>query len=91
MYNINNHLAKQSIFIRYLMSSLASTTPPPLDPGRPLYMLYMFKATCYCPKGILGLGGGNRLKQIENHQFHLSSDKRHNFKYISYSCAARIL
>ena len=29
---------------------------PPLDPRRPLHMLYMFKATCHCPKGILGLG-----------------------------------
>ena len=58
MYNKNDHLAKQSIFVRCLMSSLASTTPSPLDPRRPLHMLYMFIATCHCPKGILGLGGG---------------------------------
>ena len=29
MYNENDHLAKQSIFVRCLMSSLASTTPSP--------------------------------------------------------------
>ena len=95
MYNKNDHLAKQSIFVRCLMSSLASTTPSPLDPRRPLHMLYMFIATCHCPKGIFGLwgggGGGSILKQTERHQFHLSSDKRHNFKDISCACAGRIL
>ena len=54
----NDHLAKQSIFVRCLMSSLVSTTPFPPDPRSPLHMLYMFIATCHCPKGILGLGGG---------------------------------
>ena len=44
MYNKNDHLAKQSIFVRCLMSSLASTTPSPLDPRHPLHMLYMFIA-----------------------------------------------
>ena len=34
----------------------------PLDPRRPLHMLYMFIATCHCPKGILGLGGGGASK-----------------------------
>ena len=63
---------------------------PPLDPRRPLHMLYMLIATCLCPKGILGLGGESILKQTERHQFHLSSDKRHNFKYISYAWAGRI-
>ena len=63
MYNKNDHLANQSIFVRCLMSSLASTTPsPPLDPRRRLHMLYMFIATCHCPKGILGLGGGKASK-----------------------------
>ena len=57
MYNKNDHLAKQSIFVRFLMSSLASTAPTPLDPRRPLHMLYMFITTCHCPKVILGLGG----------------------------------
>ena len=62
MYNKNGHLAKQCIFVRCLMSSLASTTPPPLDTRRPLHMLYMFIVTCHCPKGILGLGGGGASK-----------------------------
>ena len=89
MYNKNDHLAKKSIFVR---CSLASTIPPPhLEPRRPLHMLYMFIATSHCPKGILCLEGESILKQTERHQFHLSSDKRHNFKYISYACAERIL
>ena len=58
MYNKNDHLAKQSIFVSCLMSSLASTTPSPQDPRRPLYILYMFIETCHCPKGILCQGGG---------------------------------
>ena len=61
MYNKNDHLAKWSIFVRYFMSSFAYTTPfppPPLDPRRHLHMLYICIATFYCPKGILGLGGG---------------------------------
>ena len=59
MYNKNDHLAKWSIFVRYLMSSFAYTTPspPPLDPRRQLHMLYICIATFNCPKGILGLGG----------------------------------
>ena len=58
MYNKNDHLAKWSIFVRYLMSSFAYTTPsppPPLDPRRHLHMLYICIATFNCPKGILGL------------------------------------
>ena len=57
MYNKNDHLAKWSIFVRYLMSSFAYTTPFPLDPRRHLHMLYICIATFNCPKGILGLGG----------------------------------
>ena len=68
MYNKKDHLAKRSIFIRYLMSSFAYTTPfPPLDPGRPLHMLYICIATFNCPKGILGLGrkaSKNKLKDV---------------------------
>ena len=63
MYDKNDHLAKWSIFVRYLMSSFAYTTPsPPLDPRRHLHMLYIYIATFYCPKGILGLGGGGASK-----------------------------
>ena len=66
--NKNDHLAKWSIFVRYLMSSFAYIIPPPpLDPRSPLHMLYICIATFNCPKGILGLGGGgeasiNKLK-----------------------------
>ena len=57
MYNKNDHLAKWSIFVRYLMSSFAYRIPPlPQDPRRPLHMLYICIATFNCPKGILGLG-----------------------------------
>ena len=65
MYNKNDHLAKWSIFVRYLMSSFAYTIPfppPPIDPRRPLHMLYICIATFNCPKEILGLGGGEHLK-----------------------------
>ena len=89
MYNKNDHLAKWSIFVRYLMSSFAYTTPsPPLDPRRHLHMLYICIATYNCPKGILGLGGES--KQTERRQFHLFNDKPHNFKYISYAYAEGI-
>ena len=89
MYNKNDHLAKQSFDVFF---GLYNPFPPPLDPRRPLHMLHIFIATCHCPKGILGLGGGGSiLKQTERHQFHLSSEKRNNFKYISYACAGRIL
>ena len=61
MYNKNDHLAKWSIFVRYLTSSFAYTTPlspHPLDPRRPLHILYICIETFNCPKGILGPGGG---------------------------------
>ena len=38
---------------------------PPLDPRRPLNMLYLFIVTYHCPKGILGLkrkASKNKLK-----------------------------
>ena len=65
MYNKNDNLAKWSIFNRCLMSFFAYSTPFPLDPRRPLHMLYIYIATIYFPKGILGLGGKaskNKLK-----------------------------
>ena len=63
MYNKNDDLAKWSIFVRYLMSFFAYTTPfPPLDQRRHLHMLFICIATFNCPKGILGLGGGKHLK-----------------------------
>ena len=58
MYNKNDHLAKQSVFDICLMSFFWLLQPLfPLDPRRPLHMLYMFIETCHYPKGILGLGG----------------------------------
>ena len=35
------------------------------------------------PRCILGLGGGEHLKQTKKRLFHLSNDKRHNFKHVS--------
>ena len=71
MYNKNDYLAKLSIFVRYLMSSFAYTTPfpPSLNPRRPLHMLYICIATFNCPNGILGLGGKaskNKLKDASS-------------------------
>ena len=49
------------------MSSFAYTTPPPpLDPRRPLHMLYIYIMTSNCQKGILGLGGGGGEESILN-------------------------
>ena len=90
MYDKNGHIAKWPIFARYLkpfdVFFRLYNLFPPLDPRRPLHMLYICIATFNCPKGILGLGGESILKQTERRQFHLFNDKRHNFKYISYTC-----
>ena len=43
MYNKNEHLAKQSILVRCLMLSLASTTPSPPRPKTPFtYVVYVY-------------------------------------------------
>ena len=42
MYNENDHLAKQSIFFRCLMSLLASTTPPPRPKTPFTYVVYVY-------------------------------------------------
>ena len=43
MYNKNDHLAKWSIFVRYLMSSFAYTTPFPPRPKTPFtYVMYLY-------------------------------------------------
>ena len=66
MYNENDHLAKWSIFCQIFDVFFRLYNPfAPLDPRRPLYMLYICIATFNCPKGILGLGGKaskNKLK-----------------------------
>ena len=88
MYNKNDHLARWSIFCQIFCVFFRLYTPfPPLDPRRPLHMLYICIAPFNCPKGILGLGEKASKKQTERRQFHLFNDKRHNFKYISYACA----
>ena len=66
MYNKNDHLAKWSIFCQIFDVFFRLYNPfPPLDPRRPLHMLYICIATFNCPNGILGLGGKvtkNKLK-----------------------------
>ena len=37
----------------------------PLDPRRPLHMLYIYIMLFNCPKGILGLGGGGKASKIK--------------------------
>ena len=45
--------------------------PFPLDPRRPLHILYiMFIETYHCSKGILGLRGKHLKKQTERPRFH---------------------
>ena len=91
MYNKNDHLEKWSIFCQIFDVFFRLYNPfPPLDPRRPLHMLYICIATFNCPKGILGLGGESIKKQTERHQFHLFNGKRNNFKYISNACAEGI-
>ena len=59
MYNKNDHLAKWSIFCQIFDVFFRLYNPfAPLDPRRPLHMLYICIATFNYPKGILGLGGG---------------------------------
>ena len=72
MYNKNDHLAKWSSFVRYLMSSFAYTTPFPLDPRRHLHMLYICIATFNCPNGILGLGGKASKNKLKDASFMFS-------------------
>ena len=45
MHNKNDHLAKWSIFVRYLMSSFAYTTPsPPPRPKTPFtFVIYLYR------------------------------------------------
>ena len=62
MYNKNDHLAKQSIFVRCLMSSLASTTPFHPRPKTPFtYVVYVY-SDMSLSKGHLGSRGGGAYK-----------------------------
>ena len=65
MYNKNDHLAKQSIFDKCLMSSLASTTPspppppPPLGPMTPfLYVVYVYSDMSFSKEHLGSRRGG---------------------------------
>ena len=62
MYNKNNHLVKQSIFVRCLMSSLASTTPFPPRPKTPFTYVVYFYSEMSLSKGRLGSRGGGASK-----------------------------
>ena len=42
---------------------------PPLDPRRPLHMLYICIATFNCPKGILGPGGKASKNKLKDASF----------------------
>ena len=62
MCNKNDHLAKRSILVRHLMSSLASTTPFPPRPRTPFtYVVYVY-SDMSLSKGHLGSGGGKASK-----------------------------
>ena len=62
MCDKNDHLAKRSIFVRYLMSSLASTTPSPPRPRTPFtyYVVYVY-SDMSLSKGHLGSRGGGSI------------------------------
>ena len=62
MYNKNDHLAKWSIFVRYLMSYFAYTTPFPPRPKTPFtYVIYLY-SDIKLSKGHLGSRGGEASK-----------------------------
>ena len=88
MYNKNDHLAKQSISVRCLMSSLASTPPFPPRPKTPLTYVVYVCSDMSLSKGHLGSrgGGGASKNKLKDTSFTFPV-----FKYISYACAGRIL
>ena len=71
MYNKNDHLSKQSIFVRCLMSSLASTPPPP-PPSRPktpfTYVVYVY-SDMPLSKGHIGSGGKASKNKLKDTSF----------------------
>ena len=70
MYNKNDHLAKWSIFCQIFDVFFRLYNPfAPLDPRRPLHMLYICIATFNCPKGILGLGGKASKNKLKDASF----------------------
>ena len=70
MYNKNDHLAKWSIFCQIFDVIFRLYNPfPPLDPRRPLHMLYICIATFNCPNCILGLGGKASKNKLKDARF----------------------
>ena len=62
IYNKKDHFANQSIFVRCLMSSLASTTPFPPRPKTPFtYVVYVY-SDMSLSKGHLGSREGEESK-----------------------------
>ena len=62
-------MAKQSIFVRCLMSSLASTTPFHLRPKTPFtYVVYVY-SDMSLSKGHLGSRGGKHIKKLKDTSF----------------------
>ena len=60
---IKTTILQSGLFLSDFWCLLSLIQPlSPLDPRRPLHMLYICIATFNCPKGILGLGGGKHLK-----------------------------
>ena len=63
MYNKNDHLAKQSILVRCLMASLASTTPFPPRPKTPFtYVVHVYRDMSLSKGNLGSRGGGGHLK-----------------------------
>ena len=70
MYNKNDHLAKWSNFCQIFDVFFRLYNPfAPLDPRRPLHMLYICIVTFNCPKGILGLGGEASKNKLKDANF----------------------
>ena len=65
MYNKNDHLAKQSFFVRCLMSSLASTTPLPPRLKTPFTNVVYIYRNMSLFKEHLGSRGGGRGKRLK--------------------------
>ena len=68
MYNKNHHLANQSIFVRCLMSSLASTTTPPRPKTPFTYVVYVY-SDMSLPKGHLGSRGKASKNKLKDTSF----------------------
>ena len=69
MNNKNDHLANQSIFVRCLMSSLASTTPFPPRPKTPFtYVVYVY-SDMSLSKGHLGSRGKASKNKLKDTSF----------------------